>query len=171
MPSAETSRRRALAALLLTVGATLLAACGEAAGPSRDAAGAISQPIETRLLALRVGDCVENMRMGLEQPDGGYNGVPKIIAVPCTRPHDAEILRITTIGDGDWPGFHIVEGEAARGRQELRARLARAKAAAGGQDLDLFTFRPTQERWEFEDQKRVYFVVLYPKPQSAPAPS
>ena len=171
MRTAETSRRRALGATLLATGATLLAACGEAAGPSRDAGGAIAQRIETRLLTLREGDCVENMRAGLEQPDGGHNGVPKIIAVPCTRPHDGEILRITTIGDGDWPGSHIVDGEAARGRQGLSARLARAEAAAGGQELDLLTFRPTQERWEFEDQKRIYFVLLYPRPQTAPAPS
>ena len=95
--------------------------------PQRNSAGAIDGPTETRLLELREGDCVANMRMGIEKPDGGHNGVPKIVAVPCSQPHDGEILLIEDIGDGDWPGAHIVDGEAARGRQGLTPRLARAR--------------------------------------------
>ncbi len=167
MRTAETSRRRSGAATLLA--ATLLAACGEAAGPARDGTGAVAQPTETRLLALRAGDCVENMRMGLAKPDGGHNGVPKIVAVPCSRLHDGEILLVTKIGDGDWPEAHIVDGEAARGRQGLTQRLARAEAAVGD-DLTLFTFRPTQERWEFEDQHEIVFVALLPKPRRGALP-
>ena len=163
------SNANRLRATALVVAAAL-AACGDDAGPPRDSTGAIEQPTETRLLALREGDCIENMRMGLEKPDGGHNGVPKIVAVPCSRPHDGEILRITRIGDGDWPGAHIVDGEAARGRQGLTQRLARAEAVTGGDALELLTFRPTQERWEFEDQKTVYFVALLAKAQRGALP-
>jgi len=163
MATAATTRRRVRAAASLVLASALLAACGDSA-PQRDSAGAIDGPTETRLLELREGDCVQNMRLGIEKPDGGHNGVPKIVAVPCSQPHDGEILLIASIGDGDWPGAHIVDGEAARGRQGLTQRLARGEAAVG-EDLTLFTFRPTQERWEFEDQHEIVFVALLPKPR------
>jgi hypothetical protein len=173
MRTAETSRRRRVAAaLVVACAAPLPAACGgESAGAPRDAGGALAAPVETRLLALREGDCIENMRMSLDEPDGGHNGVPKIVAVPCSRPHDGEVLSIRTISEGGWPGSQIVDGEAAGGRLALRARLARAERALDGQDLTLLTFRPTQDRWEFEDQKRIYFVLLYPRPQRTRAPA
>jgi hypothetical protein len=163
MASAATIRPFALA----LAAAALLAGCGDE-GPERGAAGAIEQPGEARLLALRAGDCMSNLRERLEHPDGGHNGVPKVTAVNCSAEHDAEILRVTALGDGAWPEFPVVDGEAARGRQQLRARLSRAKAAGG--PLTLVSFRPTQERWDFEGQRAIYFIALYDKRQRGPGP-
>jgi hypothetical protein len=146
----------------------LLAGCGDAK-PTRDAAGAIEQAGEASLLALRTGDCVANFRERFEHPDGGHNGVPGVTAVNCAAEHDAEILKIAPLGGGQWPGWVIVDGEAARGRDELRARLLRSEDAGG--PITVVSFRPSKERWNFEHQHAIVFVALYDRRQRGPGPT
>src|SRR3982750_1492998 len=97
--------------LALAAASALLAGCG-GDGPRRSGAGAITRAGETRLLNLRVGDCVSDLRERLEHPDGGHNGVPKVTAVNCAAEHDAEVLLVAPLDGDDWPGFAIVDGEA-----------------------------------------------------------
>ncbi len=163
MASGATTGRSLLA---LAVAGAVLAGCGEGA-PKRDAAGAIEQAGDTRLLNVRAGDCVRNLRERLEHPDGGHNGVPEVTAVNCSAEHDAEVLRIAPLGGGEWPGFEIVDGEAARGRNELQPRLVRIKRAAG--PLTIVSFRPTKPRWEFEHQHAIFFIALFDKRRRGPA--
>lgn len=167
MASATTIRRRALAGLLATSVTSLVAACG-ASAPKRDDAGAIAKPGSISLLKVHVSDCVSKLRQGIAHPDEGHNGIFEVDAVPCADPHDGEVLRISNLGSGAWPGWAIVDGEAARGRVALQERLSHGRAstaASAGGRLSLFTFRPTQERWEFEGQRTIVFVVLYAKPR------
>jgi hypothetical protein len=167
MPTAMTIRRRALAGLMAVGVAALVAACG-ASAPKRNDSGTIAKAGSISLLKLRVGDCVSSLRRGIANPDEGHNGIFKVEAVPCARPHDGEVLRISGLGGGAWPGWSIVDGEAARGRVALEQRLSRATPQAGadaGGQLSLFTFRPSQERWEFEGQRTIVFLVLYAKPR------
>jgi hypothetical protein len=164
--TARTMGRRAPGVLLTAALAALVAACG-ASAPKRNGTGTIARSGSSSLLSLHVGDCVSNLRAGIEHPDEGHNGVFTVEAVPCADPHDAQVLRISGLGGGPWPGWSIVDGEAARGRVALQERLSRvqpAGAGAGGR-LTLFTFRPSQERWEFEDQRKIVFLVLYAKPR------
>jgi hypothetical protein len=167
MATARTTRRHARTSLALAA-ATLLAACGAPTPPQREGAGAVAKAGEISLLKLREGDCVGDLRERIDNPDGGHNGVPRVRAVPCGRPHDGEVLRIAPIGGGGgWPGEAIVAGEAARGRPALQQRLdrvARRTGAKAGQ-LTLLTFKPIQERWEFEDQHEVVYLVLLKRPQ------
>ena len=165
MTRAATTRWGALA---LTA-AALLAGCGEGE-PERDQAGAITTAADTRLLTLRTGDCVKNFRDRLEHPDGGHNGVPKITAVNCSKAHDAEVLLVQKLDEAGekWPGYAIVNGEGARGRQQLLPRLQRIKRADG--PLTLVAFRPSDDRWVYEDQYSIYYLALYPKPQTGSAP-
>jgi hypothetical protein len=163
MTSASTTRR-----LTLTLAAAaLLTGCGEA-GPKRDAAGRITAAGDARLLKLRTGDCISNLRDRLEHPDGANNGVPKVTAVKCISAHDAELVKIAPVAGKAWPGFVIVDGEAARGRLQLAVRLARAKAAGGR--VEIVSFRPTKQRWEFEQQHAIYYLALYDKRQRKPTP-
>jgi hypothetical protein len=163
MASAATTRRLTLA----MAAAALLGGCGED-GPQRDAAGEISKAGETRLLELRTGDCVSNLRERLSNPDGGHNGVPKVTAATCSQEHDAELVKIARLDDGDWPGFNIVDGEAARGRLQLAVRLARVKKFGGR--VKIVSFRPTRERWDFEGQRAIYYLALFEEPQRSAAP-
>jgi hypothetical protein len=168
MTKAETMRRRVAAALATMGVAALVAACGAASAPQRDAGGTIAKSGTISLLSLHVDDCVSNLRDGIQHPDEGHNGVFKVEAVPCAAPHDAQVLRISGLGGGQWPGWPIVDGEAARGRVALQRRLSRVAPPAGAdtsERLTLFTFRPSQERWEFEGQRKIVFLVLYAKPR------
>lgn len=153
--------------LALAVAIAVLAGCGDD-GPRRGPAGAIEQAGDTRLLNLRVGDCVSNLRERLENPDGGHNGVPKVTAVNCSAEHDAELLLVARLGGGAWPGFQIVDGEGARGRSQLQPRLVRIKRAAG--PLQIVSFRPTQPRWDFEDQHEILFIALFDERRRGHAP-
>jgi hypothetical protein len=167
MAPGHTTRRRARAGSAAIAAAALLAACGGSA-PQRDGAGAVSKAGEISLLSLRVGDCVSDLRQRIEHPDGGHNGVPRVEAVPCADAHDGEVLLIAPLEGKDWPGATIVEGEAARGRIALQGRLDRATAQGGArarQPLSLLSFPPTQERWEFEGQHKIVYLVLYRQPQ------
>lgn len=158
---------RGARATTVVLAAALLGACG-GSGPERAASGAISRAGDTRLLNLRAGDCVSNLRERLENPDGGHNGVPEVTAVNCAAEHDAEVLFVAGLGGGSWPGFSIVEGEAARGRAALQPRLLRAKRAGGA--LEVVSFKPTQPRWDFEDQHEIVFLALFDRRQRGPAP-
>lgn len=160
MATADTTRRLVIATACATAAALLVGGCG-ASGPTRGAGGTIVQAGETRLLDLRVGDCVGDLRKSIDEPDGGHNGDLQVTAVPCAQWHDGEVLRISSVGadvaKGPWPGSHVVDGEAARGREALRARLS----ASGAGTSTLVSFRPTQERWEFEDQRAILFIALF----------
>jgi hypothetical protein len=167
MPTCHMTRRRVLGGSVALAAAALLGACGGSA-PQRDGAGAVSKAGEISLLSLRVGDCVSDLRQRFENPDGGHNGVPRVEAVPCANPHDGEVLLIAPLAGKDWPGETIVGGEAARGQLALQGRLDRATSQGGArarQRLRLLSFRPTQERWEFENQHKIVYLVLYRQPQ------
>jgi hypothetical protein len=169
MATADTIRRRALATMAVAGIAVAVAGCGKAAA-ERDAAGNISQAGHENLLKARVGDCISDMRKQLiDDPTAAHNGVPSVHALPCTQPHDAQILLTSHVAGGGWPGSDIVDGEAARGRETLRARLSRLQAATPGTDLTLVSFRPTQDRWEFEKQHQIVFAVLFAQPQRGAA--
>ena len=168
MPTAESTARRALGALLAAA-ATLLAACGDDEAVRRDATGALAAPAEMLLTKLRFGDCVGNLRTAFYNDDGGHNGVPLVRAVPCSYLHDGEVLQIKRITETSYPGTQIVDGEASLGRLELRKRLDRARIRS--QDLrrrrefELLTFRPDDNRWDFENQRDVFYLALFAKPR------
>jgi hypothetical protein len=169
MTSADTIRRKALATVAAAGIAVAAAGCGEAA-VKRDATGKISKAGQASLLKLRPGDCVSDLRKQLiEDPTSSDNGVPTVNALPCAQPHDAAVLTISRIEGKDWPGSSIVDGEAARVREVLRARLSRLQDAAPGERLTFVSFRPTQDRWEFENQHQIVYAVLYAKARTGPA--
>jgi hypothetical protein len=170
MASADQIRRRALVAVAGAGVVAAVAGCGAKAPAERDGAGKISKAGAENLLKLRAGDCASDMRKQLiDEPTSLNNGVPTVNALPCSALHDAEILLVAGLGDGGWPGSSIVDGEAARGRETLRARLSRLQAANPGSRLTLISFRPTQDRWEFEHQHQIVFAVLYAQPQRGAA--
>jgi hypothetical protein len=168
MPTAESTARRTLAALLAAA-APLLAACGVDAPVRRDATGALAAPAEMLLLELRLGDCVGNLRTAYYDDDGGHNGVPRVRAVPCSSLHDGEVLQIKPITEKSYPGTQIVDGEASLGRLELRKRLDRARIRSEDlrrrREFELLTFRPDDNRWDFENQRDVFYLGLFAKPR------
>ncbi len=156
-----TRRRRRLAGTLTAAVALLLTACGSG-DPTRDSAGAIAEPGQTRLLKLRTGDCIVNLRRSFDDLDRGRNGVPLVRTASCSETHDGEILQISPIDASSWPGYGVVLGEAARSRPALQQRLSAAKVAGG---VKLISFSPSKERWNFEDQKEIVYIALFATPR------
>lgn len=156
-----TGSHRLLAGALTAAVSVLLAACG-AGDPQRDSSGAITEPGQTRLLTLRVGDCVADLRTGFDDLDRGRNGVPLVRAVSCSERHDGEVLKIAAIGGERWPGYGVVKGEAARSRPALKRRLSAADAPGG---VTLISFSPSEERWNFEDQHEIVYLALFAQPR------
>lgn len=158
---AATTRHRASSGALAGALAVLLVSCG-GAEPARDSSGTITTPGETRLLNLRAGDCIGDLHASIDDPDGGHNGVPSVKAVACSQRHDAEVLQIAQIDGDPWPGYSVVQGEAARSRAELRQRILKADVDG---DVKLFSFSPSKERWNFEDQHEIVYIALFAKSQ------
>ena len=157
-------------AALLAAAATLLAACGDdEPSVQRDASGALAAPAEMLLIDLHVGDCVANLRTAYENDDGGHNGVPEVRAVPCSHLHDGEVLQIKRITETSYPGTQIVDGEASLGRLELEQRLDRARIKSEDlrrrREFQLLTMRPDDNRWEFENQRDIFYLALFAKPR------
>jgi hypothetical protein len=172
MATADSTTRQRLAALLAAA-ATLLAACGSDEPPARrDATGALTAPAEMLLIELHLGDCVANLRTAFDNDDGGHNGVPEVRAVPCSYLHDGEVLQIKRITETSYPGTQIVDGEASLGRLELEQRLYRARLRSEGlrrrREFQLLTLRPDDNRWDFENQRDVFYLALFAKPRRGP---
>ena len=148
---------------------------GAARGLRRGRAGArrrparSRRPADTRLLNLRAGDCVSNLRERLEHPDGGHNGVPKITAVNCSAAHDAEVLLVQKLDEAGekWPGYAIVNGEGGARAPAAAAAAARASSRPTGRSRSSRSAR-RDDRWDYEDQYSIYYLALYPKPQTGP---
>ena len=159
-------------AALLAAAATLLAACGDDEPVRRDATGALAAPTEMLLIDLHLGDCVANLRTAYNNDDGGHNGVPTVRAVPCSYLHDGEVLQIKRITETSYPGTQIVDGEAALGRLELEQRLDRARLHSKDlrrrREFELLTLRPDDNRWDFENQRDVFYLALFAKPRRGP---
>lgn len=158
---AVTRSHRLLSAALTGAVSVLLAGCSSG-DPQRDSSGAIAEPGQTRLLKLRAGDCAADLRNSFDDLDRGANGVPLVRAVPCSKPHDGEILQIGPIDGEQWPGYGVVNGEAARSRPALRQRLSAANVPGG---VTLISFSPSKERWNFEGQHEIVYVALFAQPQ------
>ena len=94
--------------------------------------------------------------------------MPKVTAVKCSSAHDAELVKIARVAGKEWPGFVVVDGEAARGRLQLAVRLARAKRAGGR--VEIVSFRPTQAALGVRGQHAIYYLALYDKRQRGPTP-
>jgi hypothetical protein len=88
---------------LLTVCAALsaflvLAGCGddlEGDETSRDESGEVVEGGDVGSLSLNVGDCIESAAVG---------SVTDVPVVPCSDPHDSEVIALFDMEDGDFPG-------------------------------------------------------------------
>ena len=88
--------------------------------------------------AMQVGDC-------MIEPDGEY--VESVEAVPCTEPHDLEVLAIISLAGGD-----TYPGEDAVGQQAYDQCVTLFDDYVGTPYLesviDVYPLYPTQEGWE-----------------------
>ena len=113
----------------------------------RDASGEIVTAGRVGTQALQVGDCFD------EPAD---EGVQVVVAVPCTSPHDAQMVgRVPVVGDDAWPGAEGLGAEASD-RCVLSARLVLDDDLPPGVSLSAYV--PDERSWEAGDRDIVCFV-------------
>lgn len=98
-----------------------------------DAADAESVPYDE----LGVGHCFQD-----PETETFYD----VVTVPCTQPHDAEVVALVELDGTTWPGDDVV-GEQAWDACMVAAADALEAAGVDGTDYEYWTFTPTRESW------------------------
>lgn len=125
---------------VVVIGVVVVAAAVTSAG--RDEAGSIDRPGDVSTFSLRVGDCVNGVRDGVE--------VRTLPAVPCERPHESEVFAEFSLAQGNWPGPDAIDAEA--NNRCVQQLASYAPAAADDPDLEVFYLHPTEQSWAQGDR-------------------
>jgi hypothetical protein len=119
---------------------------------TRDEAGVVVEAGEVGAFRIQLGDCIATI-----PPDGAFDSVD---AVPCSRPHGAEVyaaFMIRSDDDAAWPGETAVNTDANDGcyqRFTPFVGLAYEQSA-----YDFFSITPTQQSWEEIDDREVLCMI------------
>jgi len=97
------SLRRHAVVAGLAIGGLLLASCGGSDETTRNEEGAIVEGGEISAFSINVGDCLVGASTG---EVSGFDGVP------CSEPHDNEVIHTFDLADGDFPGEAAMETQA-----------------------------------------------------------
>jgi hypothetical protein len=109
-------------------------------GPSRDANGAISSDGTLSTVSLRVGDCVNGLADQQE--------VSELPAIPCTKPHEAEVFAIVELDDAEFPGDEELSSlSEQRCGQEFDALADVPAEVLDDPALGLSWLQPFEEDW------------------------
>ena len=119
----------------------------------RDPSGRVREAGTESVFDLRVGDCVNDLEETTEV---------SVEVVPCSQPHDAEVISSFELPGGEYPGedsiFRVADRRCSR-------ELAAVAGAQGGQP---FYFYPTEQSWGTGD-RQVNCVVLFTQPRQGSA--
>lgn len=145
----QNGRGLALAGIILsamwTVGIILAIILAITTAPKRDNGGAVTQGGDISATALRVGDCINNLR--------DSNNVQSLPGVPCSQPHEGEVFAVFDLPAGDYPGGAAVEDQVAK---ECNDRIAAySPGAAQDPDVGLFSVYPLEKNWNSGDRQVV----------------
>jgi hypothetical protein len=103
--------------------------------------GAITNAGALSAQSLRDGDCVASASLG---------AVRKLPAVPCSTPHQLEVVATLKYADGSFPGDGVLKTAAVnRCKQALYDKPA---ALSKVQGMHLIYFRPTSRSWALGDR-------------------
>lgn len=76
--------------------------------PARDASGAVTQQSETFVDDLKAGDC-------FSFPGDSQDQVDLVTVIPCTSPHESQVVTIFELPEGPYPGEDEVIDAAEKG--------------------------------------------------------
>ena len=146
----------AITAALLAATALALSGCGMLFGPEkapRDEQGAISKETTAAAFTLRVGDC-------MNEPEDG--DIDSVNVVPCADPHEFEIYHSFKLEGTEFPATDEALDELTLPGCDA------AFATFIGRDvedsrLDYFTLTPTENSWNFANDRTIQCVVGDPQ--------
>ncbi|MFD0686650.1 septum formation family protein [Actinomadura fibrosa] len=132
-----------LAVTFLAVGAAVLALdMRESPGPVRDSAGRITKAREVPVTTLRKGDCFT----------GFTETAPArtVRSMPCTEPHDGEVVDEKQLAAGPYPGEQAVTFQAS---QACKGWLKKFQTSRVRDDLSAFNTEPERDSWKDGDRE------------------
>lgn len=120
----------------------------------RDAAGRIAEAGELDVHRLRTGDCLQDPRTDDDEID-------TVDAVPCSQPHDAQVVRTVRVRDEDFPGDAAIRQEASRCIPPVRGAARRLR---GRPDLPPiaqdFSILPSEHLWDLNDERDIACLLI-----------
>lgn len=144
---------RTSALALATVAVLTLTACNAPTQNVRDESGAITEANDDAdVFDLRVGDCLD---------ESGDEEVQSVPTVPCADEHDYEVYSSTDVEGDDYPGQDAVNAQADE--YCVMAFDAFVGTAYDESALDYSTFTPTQESWDYNDDREILCLVYHPE--------
>lgn len=147
--------RRLLTVTLLLL-STGLAACSSAPEAARDDSGAVASEGSVDALSVKLGDCFKEPIA----PPEGINEVAEVVVVPCSSPHQGEVIAGFDLPDGDYPGDDAV---GTAGNERCTSEFATLIGTPFEESaLDVSTYQPTESSWEELDDREVLCVVRDP---------
>ncbi|CAM4090270.1 DUF4190 domain-containing protein [Kibdelosporangium persicum] len=145
----DKGRGMAIAGLVLSaVWVLLLVAVfvvGDGLGAKRDTStGQVTESGKLEVFDLKDGDCFNNVPAEDKE-------IMAVDAVPCTQPHDAEVLsQVQVSSTGEYPGVDKIAGEIEKLCVDKVG--ARVEASPIADQLGIFYFYPTKESWARGDR-------------------
>jgi Septum formation/Domain of unknown function (DUF4190) len=120
----------------------------------RDPSGRVREAGTESVFDLRVGDCVNDVEETTVEV--------AVEVVPCSQPHDAEVISGFELPGGDYPGEDSIFRAADR---RCSRELDAVAGAPGGEP---FYFYPTEQSWGNGD-RQVNCVALFSQPRRGSA--
>ena len=108
---------------------------------------------EKDVFELAVGDCVNGL-----SDAGGTQEYASTPVVPCSEPHEAEVITSFDLTGATYPGEEEVIAESER--QCVDLMLAALPRDAPADELMPFYFYPTKESWERTDDRTVHCLAM-----------
>jgi Domain of unknown function (DUF4190)/Septum formation len=145
--SGQGGRGMAIAGLVLSgvwiLAVTAIAIIAISTSASRDEGGQITSGGSVSAGALKVGDCVNNLR--------DSTSLLSLPAVPCSQPHEGEVFAVFDLPAGPYPGLDAVNEKVT---DECTARLAAYSPSAGVDGrFGLFSVYPQRQNWNAGDRE------------------
>jgi hypothetical protein len=126
---------------LYLVAIVVIVVIGVATSASRNASGQIDDPGSISLTSLKAGDCIEQLPSGV---------TTSVDAVPCSKPHHAEVFAVFNLTASTYPGEEAVDTSSNTG---CDSRLKTYSASAAADDaITVYYFAPTRQSWATGDR-------------------
>ncbi|MFI0482064.1 septum formation family protein [Actinomadura sp. 9N215] len=148
----------ASAGWIVAVVITAAVLAGALVSADRDASGQVTGKDKVLPAALRVGDCFTGLKVdSIRTP---------VTALPCTEPHDGEVVGRSRLRDGAYPGGRKIHEQATSACILTTVRLLKSRH---GQYLEPYLITPTKLSWGSGDRK-VLCLLRYTGPDTISAP-
>jgi hypothetical protein len=139
---------------LLLLALILLGACSKVEGDTtaRDESGVITEGGEVGVLALKVGDCLNDPTV-LDLSATEPSEVEAVAAVPCEETHTGEVVLVDDeffAAESEYPGDEVIQSRSYEAC--VKALEEYTGKSYADSPIDTFPYTPTEDGWANDDR-------------------